>query len=118
MQGLERRWFNHRLSSHASEQMRELARDVPRRELETLGVKVQCGLRLIEGSFVVWVAVPPFAPSRDEEGYSTYSSADAVAAVVRDGICTTVCATRRSQCREDRGAFAPAAAHWAVKEVI
>lgn len=118
LETLERRWFQHRLTGHASSMLSLLAQQVPIRQLQTLGVKVQYGLRLLEGDFVVWAAVPPFAPAREEEGYGTYSSADAVAAVVRDGICTTVCATRRSQCRESREPFAPASAHWAVKEVV
>ena len=118
MQRLKRRWFQHRLTGHAGEMMALLANQVPRRQLQTLGVKVQYGLHLYDKDFVAWVAVPPFAPAREEEGYSTESSADAVVAIVRHGAVVTVCATRRSQCRADRGKFAPATVHWDVKEVV
>lgn len=110
-------WYGRRMTTHARERVEWLAPKVPLRELQTLGVKVQMGLRFLEGDFVVFAPVPHFTPP-ERMKYMTNGSADAIAAVVRDGRCTSICATRRSQCREERGDLAPASAHWAVKEVL
>jgi hypothetical protein len=114
---LNRFWYGVRLTAHARKRVEWLAPKVPVRELQTLGIKVQLGLRWLEGDFVVWAEVPHFTPP-ERMKYMTNGSADAIAAIVRDGRCTSICATRRSQCVEERGDYAPASAHWAVKEVL